>query len=142
MAPIGIDDPWDPLGRLKDLEGEMKQFFGQPGRANDSEFPLINLWTGQDSVIITAELPGVLPEDLEISAVNDTLSLHGQRRAETAKEQRRYHRRERAHGSFARVIRLPFAVNPETAVARLHDGILEVQIHRPEEHKAKKIVVQ
>lgn len=136
-------DPRDPYHALRNLETEFKRFFGSeqtPTVAGD--FPQVNIWTAADRLVVTAELPGVAAEDLDISIIGDTLTVRGVRDPETEEEGRHYHRREREHGPFARVVRLPFEVDAESTAARLSHGILEVDLRRPEAHKPHKIQVR
>jgi HSP20 family protein len=59
-------------------------------------------WTNEDGAILTAELPGVNLEDIDISVVKDTLTLKGSRQPDESQEGETYHRRERGYGAFAR----------------------------------------
>ena len=75
-------------------------------------FPAINVYAHQDGIVITAELPGVKEDDLDITVHRDTVTLRGQRQ-DHPKEAQAYHRRERRSGPFGRTFSLPFHVDPE-----------------------------
>jgi HSP20 family protein len=91
---------------------------------------------------VTAEIPGVEASDLDISVHNNTLTLRGSVSPEKAEEGRKYHRRERAGGSFARSWQLPFEVDREKVDAKLTNGVLELTLPRSVKDKPKKIQVK
>jgi HSP20 family protein len=105
------------------------------------EFPALNAYVNQDGVIITAELPGVKPADLDISVQRDALTLSGERHA-NAEEAKGHHRRERPQGRFVRTVSLPFAVDPKRVEAGLKNGVLTLTLLRAEEDKPRRIDVK
>ena len=105
-------------------------------------YPAINIWTNEDEMILSAELPGLKAEDIDINISADSLVLSGERSLEKTGEGVRYHRQERSHGKFTRTIQLPFMVDPGKAKAVFKDGILEVSLSRAEADKPKKIAVK
>jgi HSP20 family protein len=106
------------------------------------EYPALNALSGKESVIVTAELPGINPDKLNISVHNDTLSISGSRDIEKLKEGEVYHRQERSHGQFSRTIKLPFNANPERVDASYKKGILSITLQRREADKPKKIAIK
>ena len=104
-------------------------------------FPPVNVTQDNDRFYVRAELPGIDPKDLSISAVRNRLSISGAR--EIAKEQERvsYHRKERAEGSFDRSVTLPSEVDAERVEARYADGILTVTLPKAEAAKPRQIKV-
>jgi HSP20 family protein len=112
------------------------------GLAAAPSYPAMNVWTNQDGAIVTAELPGFDPESLDISVVNDTLTVAGNRCAETAAEGARYHRRERRCGRFTRSFQLPFLVEGDQVEASFENGVLEIDLPRAEADKPRKITVR
>jgi HSP20 family protein len=132
----------DPFGDVRRLQEEMNRLLSASvaGRRQPAAgFPAINAYANEDGIALTAELPGVRAEDLDISVFRDTLTLRGTRQA--AEEAQTYHRRERLHGEFVRTISLPFQVDPERVEANMQDGLLRLSLHRPEEDKPKRIKV-
>ena len=105
-------------------------------------FPAMNAWTNEDGAVITAELPGVNPEDIDISVVGETLKLTGSRQPEELAEGAKYHRRERGHGKFTRTFQLPFSVEADKVEAVFEKGILHISVPRAEAEKPKKISVK
>jgi HSP20 family protein len=104
-------------------------------------YPATNVWTNEDGVVVSAELPGVTPEDIDISVVNDTLTVSGTRKPEEA-EGATYTRRERGHGEFARTFQLPFHVQGDRVEATFDKGVLHITLPRAEEDKPKRIEVK
>jgi HSP20 family protein len=102
----------------------------------------MNVWNGMDSAVITAELPGVDPESVDISIVGETLTLSGQRQPEEMPEEARYHRQERGNGRFTRAFQLPFLVDANGVEARFERGVLQISLPRAEADKPKKITVK
>lgn len=105
------------------------------------EFPPINLWVGENSLVVTAELPGLGPGAVDLTVRENTLSLKGDREPQ-ADDKFVWHRRERAYGTFSRTIQLPFRVDPEQVDARFAHGLLEIELHRPDADRPKKIEIK
>lgn len=124
-----MDRLWTTLTAAPPLHGWTRQTTSEP-------FPAVNIFETDEAILIEAELPGLEPADLEITAIDDELTLSG-RRAEpiepasagAAGEQPQkltWHRRERGVGGFERRFSLPTAVDPEGVQARLNGGVLTV----------------
>jgi HSP20 family protein len=99
------------------------------------------VWANEEGVIVSAELPGVAPEDIDISVVGDTLTLSGTRNSEEA-EGFTYTRRERGHGEFTRTFQLPFQIQGDQVEASFDKGVLHITLPRVEEDKPKRIEVK
>jgi len=105
------------------------------------EFPPINIWLGENSVVVTSELPGVTPSDVTINLQEDVLTLEGARHP-TQQQDADWQRRERNYGNFSRVVQLPFLVDADKVQARFHYGILEIELRRLEADRPKKIEIR
>jgi HSP20 family protein len=105
-------------------------------------YPAINVWAADDSALITAEIPGLNKDDLEINVTGDTLTLSGVRKSDDLPEGVRYHRRERTFGEFNRSIQLPYTVDVNKVKATFKNGVLKVELPRIEAEKPKKITVK
>jgi HSP20 family protein len=105
-------------------------------------FPPVNIFTTETGVMVTAEIPGVDPQDISISAYQDTLTIKGERHIAKPNENQAWHRRERAEGGFARTIQLPYAIDADSVQAKAKDGVLAIAVARPEEDRPKKIAVE
>lgn len=135
----------NPWRDIEQLQQEMNRLFNSAysrRRQVAPDFPAINVWTNDDGAVVTAELPGVNPEDIDISVVGETLTLSGARQPEELKDGEKYHRRERRFGSFNRSFQLPFTVEADQVEAVFEKGILHVSLPRSEAEKPRKIAVK
>lgn len=105
-------------------------------------FPLVNLAEDDDHLYLTAELPGVAADSLEVSVKGDDLSLKGQVRAAQDGEELTYHRRERESGSFRRTLTLPLKIDVDHIDAVFKNGVLTVTMTKAAEAKAHHISVK
>ncbi len=133
---------WDPFREIESLRREMNRLFAQTGPWIAPAFPALNIWVQDHDALVTAELPGVDPQDLDISVDGDALTLSGTRNVDTLKEGESYHRQERSGGSFSRTIQLPFKVEADKVTAKYERGILQITLPRAEEDKPKKIQIK
>jgi HSP20 family protein len=105
-------------------------------------YPLVNLYETDDAFILTAELPGVSPEDIDVSLEGKTVTLSGQRKIEyAAGDGTAIHRRERQSGHFRRAFELPSPFQVEAAEAKHHAGVLELRLPKTPESKPRQIAV-
>lgn len=133
---------FDPFLEMRRMQQELNQRLAGLTTAAIEEFPPVKLWVGENSVAVTAELPGIASEDVDLTVRENTLTIRGERKPEPDDEKFVWHRRERAHGSFSRTLQLPFRVDPEQVEARFADGVLEIELHRPEADRPKKIEIK
>ena len=96
----------------------------------------------EDGVIVSAKLPGVAAENINISVKENTVTIAGTREAKTLEEGQKFLRRERRDGDFSRTFRLPFAVDRNGVEAVFENGVLSVSLPRAEEDKPRKIQVK
>ena len=132
----------DPFREMQRLQSEMNRLFSTVDPQIGHEFPPINVWLGQENVVVTAEVPGIDPAVCEISVIGDTLTISGKVAPDMLKEGESYHRQERSYGNFKRTLQLPFHVNPEKVEAKYEKGILRITLPRAEEDKPKKVSIQ
>jgi HSP20 family protein len=133
-------DPWEEARRL---HRDMHRLFESvaPGLARRA-FPPVNVWVGRDQAVVTAELPGATPANIEINVVGDTLSLSGERAADELGEGQSYARQERPVGAFSRKIQLPFRVEADQVEASYAKGVLTITLPRLEADKPKQIAIK
>ena len=105
-------------------------------------YPLLNVSEDPDNLYVRAELPGVNPEDLDITIKDQQLVLRGERKIPPGEKDVNYHRRERESGIFRRILRLPVQVDPDKVEATCKDGILTIKLAKPEEVKPRQIAVK
>jgi len=101
--------------------------FGMPHFPRTSrEVPFIDLYETEDNLIIKAEIPGLNPEDLDISITDDLLTIKGEMKQEFVQESENYHRMERSYGSFSRSLQLPCRVMIEDVEATYREGMVTI----------------
>ncbi|MBW2368956.1 MAG: Hsp20/alpha crystallin family protein [Deltaproteobacteria bacterium] len=103
--------------------------------------PVVDVYEKDDSIFITAEMPGVDKENIEIDVKGRSLTLKGERTVDQETEQDSYHRRERFFGKLERTFNLASEVDPDSIHAEYKDGILKIEIPKPESAKPKQITV-
>jgi HSP20 family protein len=134
---------WEPFAELNRFQREMNRLFGDfNGNGDRQVFPPLNIYTGKENVLVTAELPGVDPQAIDISILGNALTLSGVRQAQELKEGEVCHRAERTQGEFQRTVELPVKVNPDKVEASYAQGILRVTLPRSEEDKPKLVKVK
>lgn len=141
---------YDPFRDLRRLQNEVNNLFaGNISRAYEDETvtdgawnPRVDIYEGQNELVLEAELPGLKREDFDLSLENNVLTLRGERKFEKRDEADNYHRVERAYGTFARSFTLPQTVQAENAAAAYKDGVLRVTLPKREEVKAQRIEIK
>jgi len=143
--------PWTPMQHFAALQGQMNQLFDQVFRGGNGEetgwgvstwMPPVDLYETPDAFVLTAELPGLTTDEIQIEVHDRTLTLRGERKPEAGMTEAHFQRRERAYGSFQRVFALPTMVDAEQVQARFKDGILELHLPKHEMAKPRRIAVQ
>ncbi|MDR3576525.1 MAG: Hsp20/alpha crystallin family protein [Anaerolineaceae bacterium] len=131
-----ITTPFERLARRN-----LQRWFEDEAPVQESEvyFP-INVKADADTFVITALLPGIKPEDLDIKIVNETVSLQGEFKDGT-EEKAEYLAHELPSGRFLRVITLPASLDSGKAEAKMEDGVLTLRVPKAEEAKPKVIKV-
>lgn len=129
----------DPFQELRRFQQDLDRAFGAWGDRRVREFPPVNLWAGEDGVVISAELPGVDPDALQITVHKNTLTVSGQRPDGNPGDGAAALRRELTTGSFSRTVTLPFQVDGDKVGARSQDGVLVIHLPRPEADRPKRI---
>jgi HSP20 family protein len=129
---------WDPFLAIHQVREELDRLFGDEAL---SARPPVNLWVGEQDAVLTAEVPGVPPEKLDLAVEEEALTLSGERPETPASEGETPLRRERFTGRFSRTVRLPFRVDAEKAAARFADGVLTVTLPKAADDKPRKIAV-
>jgi HSP20 family protein len=131
-------DTWSPLNRFaRDLD----VFFGAPS-TTVAFIPAVDVREEANRFVVVADLPGVQPGDIEITAEKGVLTLRGERKAEKRDEPAGYERIERVSGGFTRRFALPENVQADAIKARFTHGVLEVSIPKQPEVAAKRVVVE
>ncbi len=127
------------LRNIERLQEELSSFFLPQGRV---EFPAVNLYATGDSIKALIEIPGIEPDDIEISVNDNTLTISGERKAIQPEEEFEVHREERFSGKFTKVLTLPYRVEEGKIEAKYKNGFIELTLPRKEEDKPKKIKIK
>ena len=131
----------DEMDRMRRQMNRMFRTAAGAALSTPEGYPAINMWLDGDNVILTAELPGVSSDELDISIEGNTLTLSGERHPEELPEGATYHRRECGYGKFTRVVKLPYQIEADNVKASLVEGILTIELERAEADKPRKIKV-
>jgi len=105
-------------------------------------FPALDMSEDDKQVVVTAELPGMDPKDVDISIDKGVLTLKGEKKFEEEEKKENYHRIERSYGSFRRSVSLPTEVAEDKVKARFKDGVLKITLPKSEQTAAKKIQIE
>jgi HSP20 family protein len=146
---------WNPWGELAEMERRMDETMRYPlmtwrhpllwWRApteNMAWLPSLEMYEKEDKVVVRAEIPGMKQEEIDISVEDSTLTIKGERKAESEVKDEDYYRCELSYGRFSRSIALPSKVQAEKVAASYDDGILEITLPKAPEAKPKKIAVK
>ena len=141
---------WDPLRDALSLRNAMDQLFedsfvtprlGWIAPTNAAGLAL-DVYETKEQVVVKAALPGVKPEETEVTITGDTLTIRGESKEEKEIKEENYLRKERHFGSFARSVTLPAGLKADTAEATFENGVLTLKIPKSEETKPKSIKVK
>jgi HSP20 family protein len=141
---------WTPMGNLGSFQDEMNRLFDQFFRGGTGEeagwgvrtwAPPVDIYETDDALILTVDLPGVPKDAVHIEIHQNTLMLRGERKPAADVQADRYHRVERAYGTFQRSFVLPTLVDQEHVQASYHDGILELRLPKSEAARPKRIAI-
>jgi len=139
---------WNPFREMMDLRSEFDRLFEESLSGPRSRWQLTN-WgmdvdvaENEDNFVVKASLPGMKPEDIDISLTNNVLTIKGEMKQDETIDEDQYHVRERRYGSFSRTVTLPVQVNSEAVEAKYEDGVLTLEVPKAEEVKPKRISVK
>ena len=134
-------NPWTEFERIRQGLDELSRTCVDKGKAHlrANVYPALNIYEEADRLIVTAELPGIKAEALDISIEGETLNIQGKRDSVHNDDAASYHRREIEYGSFSRAIALPIKVNMDKLSARLVSGILTITLMKASEVAPRQI---
>jgi len=137
----------DPFSEMDRLRREMDRIYsafteGRGIAPAAGVFPALNMSEDDHNLYVRAELPGVAPENIEITTKENNLILKGERKIPTEGEKVSYHRKERDAGNFRRIISLPTRVDSDKVTAIFKNGVLTVTLPKAEEAKPRQISVR
>ncbi len=139
---------WDPFDDLVSLRESMDKLFEDfftrrpRGQSLAAWQPALEVFETDGDVVVRAELPGVDPKQVEITATDDAITIKGESRTEQEEKSRHYVRRELRYGAFMRTVPLPGGVRGDQAKASFKNGILEIRVPKSERAKPKTVKVE
>ena len=143
---------WDPFKDVEELQNRLSSIFGQsPTRRSGTESevlpvakwaPVVDVAESDHEYVIQAELPAVNREDVKVSVEDGVLTLSGERKFEKEEKNKKYHRIERAYGSFIRTFSIPSDVDPDKVRAEFKEGVLTVRLEKDERSKPRSVEVK
>lgn len=141
---------WDPFRDVAALQDRINRIFNESfGRSRDLDDevslydwrPPVDIYETADGIVLKVELPGVNKDDVSVEVKDNVLTLKGERLLDPQIEDEHYYRKERSFGKFNRSFSLQEPIKPDLIKASFKDGVLTVEIPRPEEQKPKQVTV-
>jgi HSP20 family protein len=133
---------WRPFSDFGELRHRFDQMFGEIGTGGQPWTPSIDVVHKDGSVVLRADLPGIKPEEVDITVEDDVLTVSGEHEETSEEKEGDYMRRERRFGSFSRSMSLPAGVQAEDIEATTENGVLEVTIPVPEAEQKKPVEIK
>jgi HSP20 family protein len=141
---------FDPLRDVAALQDRVNRIFADAYRRDNDDLMTRGAWvppvdiyeTPNHELVLRAELPDVVREDIALRVENNTLTISGDRKMDSQIKEEQYHRIERAYGTFSRAFTLPPTVDTSAIAAEYKNGVLTVRLPLREEAKPKQIQVQ
>ena len=137
---------WEPFEELMDelerMRRRMRRLFAESFRMPEIRSFPVDVFEEDDEVVVRADLPGFKKDEIEVRVTEDSLDIKAAHKERIEEKRKGYYRAERKFGMLRRVIPLPASVDPETAKAKLEDGVLEVRVKKIAEKKGKKVEIE
>ena len=141
---------WNPGREMPTLHNRFTRFFDDPflrigGMDENPNLdlwnPAVDLYEKDDHFVIKAELPGIGKDDIKVDLKDRVLTLSGERIYDNEVKEENYYRKERSYGKFQRAFALPADVDSDKITAEFKEGVLRVEVPKPEEKKAKQVTI-
>lgn len=138
---------WDELFTARrEFDRLFDRFFGQLGLGQSTQMwmPVVDVKETADDIQVTAELPGIAPDDVSVTVENGVLTISGEKKQEVveSKEDANYHVFERRYGRFERSFTLPRTVDAERVKARFQNGVLHITLPKLQEAKPRRVQIE
>ena len=141
---------FDPFREMAQMQDRINRIFGDAyTRRHDDDltqrgewFPAVDIYeNANQEIVLKAELPGIVREDIDVRVENNTLTLRGERKRDTEVKQEQFHRVERSYGGFSRSFSLPSRIDTDQVRAEFKDGVLAIPLPVKAEAKPRQIEV-
>ena len=141
---------WNPWNEMATMRDRFNRFFDSslyPASRDEETLglsawnPSVDIYENDDNIVIKAEIPGVDKDNIHVDLKGRVLTLKGERKNETEVNEDRFYRRELSYGRFERAFTLPAEVDPAKVKADFKDGVLKVEVPKPEEQKPRQITI-
>ena len=142
---------WDPFREMEEMQSRLSNILSRRSQGRDNEgkesitvpewAPVVDITEDEKEYLISAELPEIKKEEIKLTVENGVLILAGERKREKEDKGKKYHRVERAYGSFVRTFALPDNADADKVNAEFKDGVLKVHIGKSEAARPKMIEV-
>ena len=138
---------WDPFQEMLNLRRTVDRLFDNVTPEHEWAQPAmwglaVDMVENKDDFIVKASIPGINPDDLDISYSDDTLTIKGEIKEENQVKEDQYHLRERRYGSFIRSITLPNKIKGDAIEASYQNGVVTLRLPKVEEVKPKRIAIK
>lgn len=145
---------WEPFRDMMTLRDAMSQLFEESmvrrspfgalafGRPEGASFPAVDMYETEGEVMVKASLPGMKPEEVDITITGNALEIRGETKEETEEKRGDYYYKERSYGSFQRSLTLPVEIKANEAEATFENGVLMLKLPKAEQAKARQIKIQ
>ncbi|NTU84524.1 MAG: Hsp20/alpha crystallin family protein [Chloroflexales bacterium] len=137
---------WNPFEEMTSLHDAMNQLvaesFVRPRGSSNAMQPAVDLYETDGEYVLKVSAPGLKPDNFEITAQQNVLTIQGHTQEEQQEEGARYHVREQRFGEFLRTVRFPTPIDAERIQASLSNGILTIRVPKSEAAKPRRISVQ
>ena len=137
---------YQPISLFDHINNDINRYFGKTRStaATGQECgwaPAVDIREEESRYLLSADIPGVERENIEITLENGVLTIKGERRTETATNSQDYRRKERTHGTFMRQFTLPETVDSQNISATVKDGVLDVVIPKQAKPQPTRITI-
>lgn len=138
---------WDPFQEMLNLRRTVDRLFDntspdRPWLQPSFSGIALDVVENENEFIVKASIPGINPDDLDVSYTDDTLTIKGEIKSDNEVNEKQYHLRERRYGSFSRSLSLPMRVKGDSIEASYQNGVLSLRLPKAEEVKPRRIAIK
>lgn len=138
---------WDPLNEMMTLRNAVDRLFDASMNPLDATRQMawglpLDVFENEDAYVVKANIPGIHPDDIDITFTNNVLTIKGELKSEQEVDEKNYHMRERRFGTFSRSLTLGDRVNGDKIQASYENGVLTLNLPKAEESKPKRIAIK